>query len=171
MDVSYKLSQEDFLRGVRFAQRRSPVLRRIRYSTIVIGALIPTIAAQLCWGNLTYTLLMVLGMLALLSVVTFGAVMYSANLRYKNLDEAMRQATMDIRPECLTVYNEAIRTQMTWGQIQGIHQDNDYFFLMFNRVNVFIVPKRAFATSDQVEEFWSLANLYWQHSRGIKLPA
>lgn len=56
---------------------------------------------------------------------------------------------------------------MSWGMIFSIDQSDEYIFIFLNALSGFVVPKRAFDTDVETEEFYNKAVEYWNAARNV----
>jgi hypothetical protein len=167
MDVSLQLEREDYIRYAHFMYAL-PVYRRWR--TIALFLILGAIAS-LAFVLPLNVVLPAMG-IALIGYFPFyrWSERWQGEQWHKTLSEPMRHGTVRITEQSYQFFNEAYRSEVAWGEISALHRDGYNFYMVIGNTRCLIVPHRYFASIADAEEFWNLANEYWQHSRGLKLP-
>lgn len=59
---------------------------------------------------------------------------------------------------------QSIDTFHKWSGIQSLLKSNSYIFFRINSYLFYVIPKRAFSSEGEYEEFWNKANRYWKQT-------
>jgi hypothetical protein len=70
-----------------------------------------------------------------------------------------------IGPEGVGIQLEGFSDRIMWGVVKDIAETEDHAFIKVSNVEVYFVPRRAFASDDEFREFVETARGYWDRAQ------
>jgi hypothetical protein len=164
MEVGFTFSREDYLHFVEFwakRNRRSQLRRTARVFCLLF-------AGYVALFLLTHMpTAFAVGVAAFLATICTGLMHAMQRRRMRRVQEhSLGERTTRIGPE--GVFGKFPRFEILnyWPGITEIAENENYLFFFTGGSNAHVVPKRAFATAEGLEQFREAANSYWKASRG-----
>lgn len=74
--------------------------------------------------------------------------------------------TAEIRPEGLSFSNCLGRTELDWDAVQGIEETPEHLTFFVDNMALYLVPKRAFGSREEFEEFFEAAKRWAGLAKG-----
>ena len=168
MEVEYSLDMEDLLAFNQYLNSQSPSLRRVH----LMRRLTLAIALAVLWvflcvelgGDIGPGACVILGLLlGLVNVVFFFLYPVRFRQRTRRLVERMymegqnlglfTRRRMTITPETVTDATEVSVRTMKWVAVEKIAVDQRHAYFYVSAASAFILPKAAFATEEEFQEF------------------
>lgn len=76
--------------------------------------------------------------------------------------------TISLTPEHLFVKTPGSESKYTWASIDKIVQNDKYIFLYISSISAIVVPKKAFSTENELQEFVEYVNIYRRKRVDVK---
>ena len=183
MEVEYSLGLEDLLAWNDYRDAHSPAVRRRHLAFPVFFLVLAAVTWVWAFGPVGQRLpggWTVAGSLLALATGLFGVLLllYPALLRYgtRRLVRAMyregqnraffTRRRLTITPETLTDATEISVTTMKWVAVEKIAVDQRHAYFYVSAANALILPKAAFATAAEFNEFLEAAQGYRREGAG-----
>jgi hypothetical protein len=80
-----------------------------------------------------------------------------------------RETIVRLEPEYIFVNSAVVKMELRWEAVTKITEDNLGFFLYISPIQAYFIPRRVFVNAAEAQQFWALAQSYFQHAR--KTPA
>jgi len=163
MEVIFTFSREDYQHYVEFwakRNRRAQLRRTVRIFFLLFAGYVALFL--LCQMSVVFAV----GLGAFLAAICTAMFHWMLKRRMRRVQEHhLGERTTRIGPE--GVFGKFSRAEILnhWAGITEIAEDENYVFLFTGGSNAHVVPKRAFATADALEQFRAAANSYWKSSR------
>ncbi len=161
---------QDYVKTYRFLQVHS-TFSRISYGVMVIfelcliaSVLIPGSQARLWPVAVGIPIFMVL------AILLPG---YSVGRRAKGSEQWRAETTWELNDSQLRVSNQFVDAKYEWGFFQGLVENKEYFYLRHssNKRLYNFIPKRAFASADQIQEFREAFQKHTAAGQGRAAPS
>jgi hypothetical protein len=86
--------------------------------------------------------------------------------RMAGRNDLMRKQVMTVADDCFRAESSRGKTEVRWSAVPKIRETEGRLFVYLTRHQAFIVPRRAFETSEDFEAFAQAAKHHWaQHHR------
>ena len=163
MEVNYQFSHEDYLHFIDFwvkRNRRRYIRQRVRqflllflgYLVLFLLTKLPTVPAIL--------------LSAILATICAVFLYWAQRRRMRRVrDAALGERMTRIGADGIFGRFPQFEILNYWKGISEIAEDESYFFFFTSGSHAHVVPKRAFATPDNLEQFRAAANSYWSSGR------
>jgi protein-S-isoprenylcysteine O-methyltransferase Ste14 len=164
MEVTFTFSREDYLHYIDFWTKRNG-RARLRKTIRVFCLLFAGYVVLFLLSNMPVVFAIGLG--ALLATVCISLLHWLQRRRMRRVREsALGQRTTRIGPEGIFGKFSHFEVLNYWQGITEIAEDASYLFFFTSGSTAHVVPKRAFATADGLEQFRKAATSYWKSGRG-----
>jgi len=164
MEVVYSFTREDYLHFIRFWFRRNRGRHIRQIVRLFILLIVGYIAVFLMW-NLALGL--VLELSTELAIICTGVVYGAQRLRMRRIQEnVLGDRTTRIGPEGIFGRFPQFEILNHWKGIREVAEDEGYVFFYTDETRAHVVPKRAFASLNDLDQFREAANSYWKSNRG-----
>ena len=163
MKISYEFDENDFLNFQSYFRGLELLgWLLIQSMVIALGFLISWIvywmSGELHWNILTGLMVLIGCNLLLFCFLWFLAVIKLSNARKRNV---FGKIDFSISHDGFHLFHHQLAKQdpnyhghaQPWTVIKKMKESRDYFFLSLGRGKEFVVPKRAFATNTEMDEF------------------
>ena len=163
LEVTYAFSHEDYLHFIDFwvKRHRSAYLRRTVqvFSLFLAAYVVLFLLYHLPVG-------FALGLSAFLSAIGTSLVHRARRRRMRRVRERLLgERSTRIGPEGVWGRFPQFEILSFWKGVSEIAEDEGYLFFFTGGSRAHVVPKRAFATAVNMEQFREAANSYWKSSR------
>src|SRR4051812_35690852 len=176
MFAEFELKRDDLRAFNHFHHYHSPAMRRNYRRQYVVFPVVWLIICILIWYGADRShgtpLKTFLDFLPLFSGVPFWLIYFPLAYRWKlrRIIAAMVQEgesrtlftrhRVSISPEGISDATEFSQNSIKWNGVERVIVDGDYAFIYFNALAAIIVPKRAFATAAEFEQFVRTSEAY-----------
>lgn len=167
MEITYKLNDDDILAAQWHFAKSSPTLREAYWRVFVAGPLVAL-------GVLL--LLMTIAELSL-GFCAFVFILFSLGWCFewprqyrrnfmKSLNRILKEGrnpllkcsfSFEIDNEGLRVKSEMSDSRLVWAAVERVEETADHIYIYIGSMNAHIIPKWAFETRSQAEQFFSTA--------------
>jgi len=179
MEVVYRLNEKDLLTGMRFMESVSPLAKRVYGTAILFIFLLPcflfvvTVLAkrQLTLYNIVDLVIQLL-LIALVVVLVKKLVTpilhrhIVAEFKKSNLG-VLEESKISLEEDAIVASSPVVESRLGWSGVTGVHQNENYIVIMIANQQGYIIPKRAFASDEAVNQFYNQANEFYQRSQRI----
>lgn len=175
MEVEYSLGLEDLLAFNQYRNAHSPTIRRQqlthRLAVPLALAVLWVLLSGMVGGIVGPSAWIMLGLfIGLVGAVFFFSYPARVRQRTRRLVERMymegqnrglfARRRLTITPETITDATEISVTTMRWAAVEKIVIDERHAFFYVSAVGAFVLPKAAFATEAEFQEFVETAQGY-----------
>ena len=177
MEVEYSLGLEDLLAFNQYRNAHSPTIRRQQFTPRVAVLIALAGVWVLSSAIVDPSAWIILGLfLGLVGAISYFS--YPARLRRRSrrlvehiyMEGQNRglftRRRMTITPETITDATEISVTTMKWVAVEKIAVDQRHVYFYVSAASAFILPKAAFATEEEFQEFVETAQGYRGDSPG-----
>lgn len=166
MEVRFFLTDQDYWNLTKYNFSRTRTLVSTRNSLIafvLVFALYLFLSPSS--GLLKNILSVILPLLLLFLIVVF--LRWPMRSRSHAILELQGEHIIVINPEGLRHRTGLTESLTFWHAIETITMDKYglYFILLSNRLTAHAIPRHAFATAQEVQAFFELAQIYWTNGR------
>ncbi len=173
MEVEYRLTEEDLVAFARYQRDRNPGHKWLVYVPLfVVLALILTIPLLLGQGGFDPLMLIPFGTMAL--AVLFGIFTARRSMPRQMARQLIRQGEkakilgaqrMRITPQGLTNVMELTAGAVDWAALERIDVSGEHAFFYLLNTTAFILPKRAFGSERDFDDFVATAKRYHDEAK------
>jgi len=182
MEISYKLEADDLIALQKFHQKKS--LPPWAFLLIVVSAaigmqIIPLLlhVRRFGWQSRgVQNVVSVPGLLSMLLPLLFFVVFWVFVLRFapqRQAKEVIKNSavfsniqTMRVEPDGIFRRDASGEQRLLWSALHDVAQSENQIFFFSEKDAAHIIPKRAFANSDQAQQFFEGAEEYWKAAGG-----
>lgn len=179
MEVVYRLNEKDLLAGMRFMEDVSPLAKRVYGGVILFLVLLPcfdfvvtTLAErQLTLYNVVDLIIQLLLIILFIVLVKKFVVPILhrhivAELKKSNLG-VLEESRISLEEDAVVASSTVVESRLGWSGVTGVYQNENYIVIMIANQQGYIVPKRAFASDEAVNQFYNQANEFYQRARRV----
>lgn len=166
MELKYKLTEEEFIHKSLRLSEKIPASRQRQFAVPLFFGVLWAVMAWTLWSILPWTALgAAIGLL-------FGWWLTRSSTRsqlasvYK-IYSVRENITLEVNEGGVYIALPHMRSQIDWEAITAIEEDARGFYLNYDPHQALFVPRRVFSSAAQAQQFWSLAQEYWQFARPV----
>ncbi|MBD2464549.1 YcxB family protein [Oscillatoria sp. FACHB-1407] len=170
MKIRFTLLPRDYWEFHKFGMLHVP---RLQLATFTHCCVLTLTSFSLCWLYASMTGRRDLEVVLFNPLILSGAVIawyfWQLKLRYQRLVEKtpglVGEHLLSVATEGVHKVNPVGEKFITWLQIEKIVEQPHYIFLLFQDHWAYLVPKRAFANSEEATEFLMTLVTYWKQAK------
>ena len=165
----FTYERDDFIALAELGKRRVVTwLFRLAWVLFALAAFL--IALCLMAGSrwaLPYAAALIILLLIYLALYRYGSRLSAWVIsRGSRREGLLRDQVMTIADDCFRAESSRGKTEVRWSAIPRVHLDEERLFVFSTRRLVFIIPRRAFDSSEEFHAFAASAEQHWkQHHR------
>lgn len=170
MNISYELTKDDYIEFNLFHLKHSKTIRKTlfvqRYIVSVLFLIMPFITYRFSEIPLTYWVSVFI-IVYLLWVVYYPKYFRKSVKRriLRMIEEGKNESILgskrlDVNSEGIVEKSRNNEVKTNWDSIESIEETEKYIFIYVSAVSAYIVPKRAFKTPADNENFINTVNSY-----------
>jgi hypothetical protein len=165
MRVQFEITLDDVVAFNRYAIQHSPVFRRnywIVMGCIPVMALIVALVNSRSWNSLSFWLPLVAITIVLLIIFPLWYKHENDQTVIKVMRTGKNRGTLGkhtllISEDGLVETTEVNESRWAWTGIERVEQIEHYIFIFVSSNAAHIIPKRAFASTEEVTQFYNAA--------------
>lgn len=162
-EVTYTFSHEDYLHFIDFwtkRNRRKYIWQIIRVFLLLLAGYI----VLLLLSNVAAVYSVVLG--TVMATITGAGLLWARRRRMRRVREKVLGERMTrVGPDGIFGRFPQFEVLNYWKGISEIAEDDGYLYLFTGGSRAHVVPKRAFVSATDLEQFCEAARSYWKSSR------
>ncbi len=170
MTVRFTPTPQDYVKTYRFLQFHNP-FSRISYGVMGLFELC-LIASVLIPGSEVRLWPVAVGIpiFIVLAILLPG---YSVGRRAKGNNQLLAETAWEANDSQLHVSNQFVEAKYDWAFFQGLVENKEYFFLRHssNKRLYNFIPKRAFASPEQMQEFREMFSKHMHTGQDSAVPS
>ena len=181
MQVTYSIKGADLFAAQKYANKQQGVRGKYSLWVYLIACFVAPLLIFTLWPAhnvvrgtpLAFFRAVVLPiLLTLLMLLTFLRVFRSQKSReWETVGSLTRPRNVDLHPDYILATEENSKTVMSWQAIHNIIEGKDHVFFFLNTKDAIILPKRCFASPQEMQQFYQTALTFWEKARDVKIKA
>lgn len=168
MKVTYELTREDFWNFNKFVTMSNPKYR----FNYILSLAVPALAIAITLGFMGRVLILIL--VATILGGSLGAYLIYMISKRRVLKlpiskpGTLGEHTIEISVEGLAEKTEVNDSFYKWEGVRKIQTDKSYICFFIDTFMAYTIPKRAFSSSNDADNFYNTALGYWKRAAEIK---
>lgn len=167
MELTYRVQRADLWRGAVYSNTHHPQL--LVYLLYPLFLILLNVTLPLMRGDFTGAFWVLLRFLVLMFLTAFVVIGFTTYKRMPS-ENTERFCTERIGPYGFECFVPEGHRYAAWQDVLKITETPQDFFLFAKKGKSYIIPKRAFGSSEQAQAFLQAAETYWNSAK-MGLPA
>ena len=163
MEATFTLDEDDFYQLNRYLLLRAPGRRRsLALTSLTVGLVVTlvnyrgSIITALVFGVLT----------AVLIIPAIGlGIKRGAYRTFRQMNDPLKTATVSLSPSGFRSENAVAGLNMDWTAVADVAQDEKEIYLVLDKRQSIVIPKRVFPDAAAATAFFDTARSFWQKAR------